>query len=246
MDRMLYDEHAEFERDQWWFVGRRAILEGVLIRYLLPAGSRQILDVGCGTGGMLPMLSRFGQVRGMEHEPLGVEYCRTAFPQFEVRQGDIPADVPSDGLLDVVTAFDVIEHIDDDQGALESFRAALQPGGRAVVTVPALSWLWSDHDIVNGHKRRYTRDMLVRAFERSGFEVIHVSSFNTILLPVVAAARLVQRIRRPPVELHSDFTMPSPWMNRMLIRVLSSERSLVAARSLAIGVSLVAVAERPR
>ena len=138
MERSLYEEHALLERDQWWFVARRAILETILTRHLADTPDRRILDVGCGTGGMLPLLSRFGTVSGMESEPVAVEHCRTTFGDFNVQQGEIPIDVPADGSFDVVTAFDVIEHVDDDLGALESFRAALRPGATAVITVPAL------------------------------------------------------------------------------------------------------------
>jgi SAM-dependent methyltransferase len=244
MESELYEEHAALERDQWWFVARRRILEVVLARHLPPLAERRILDVGCGTGGMLPMLSHFGLVSGIEGEPMAVERCRSAFGEFDVRQGEIPGDVPSDGTFDVVTAFDVIEHIDDEAAALESLRSAVRPGGTVVVTVPALSWLWSDHDVVNGHKRRYTRGSLMGAIHRAGLELDHISYFNTVLLPVVAVARLAQRVRARPVALHSDFTMPSAGLNRLLTTAMSSERSLVSRRGLPIGVSLVAVARR--
>ena len=245
MDRSLYEEHALLERDHWWFVARRAILETVLAAHLPPAEGRRILDVGCGTGGMLPMLARYGQVSGIEGEPLAVEHCHAAFAEFGVQQGEIPADVPSDGSLDVVTAFDVIEHIGDDLGAVGSLWSAVRPGGTMVVTVPALSWLWSDHDVVNGHKRRYTRAGLLSVVDHAGFEVVHASYFNTVLLPTVAAARLSQRLRPRPVVAHSDFTMPSPRLNAILTRAMSSERTVVARRGLPVGVSLVAVARRP-
>lgn len=244
MERELYEEHASLERDHWWFVARRAIVGEVLARHLPPAAERRMLDVGCGTGGMLPLLSTFGTVWGIESEPLAVEHCHAAFGDFDVELGAIPADLPSAGSLDVVTAFDVIEHIDDDLGALRSFGAALVPGGTAVITVPALPFLWSDHDVVNGHQRRYTRAGLLSTVRRAGFEPVHVSSFNTLLLPMVAAARLAQRLRRRPVEPHSDFTMPSRPVNAALTRVMASERRVVARRGLPIGVSLVAVARR--
>ena len=245
MEQELYEQHALLERDQWWFVARRSILERVLADRLPMGTDRRILDVGCGTGGMLPLLSRFGKVEGIEGERMAVEHCNAAFAEFDVQLGQIPTDVPSDGCLDVVTAFDVIEHVDDDLGALESLRAAVHLGGTVVVTVPALSWLWSDHDVVNGHKRRYTRGRLATVIERAGLELDHLSYFNTALLPAVAAARLTQRMRKAAVTPHSDFTMPSPAINHLLTRVMTSERSLVSRRGLPIGVSLVAVAHRP-
>jgi SAM-dependent methyltransferase len=246
VERSLYEEHATLEQDHWWFVARRAIVASVLARHLPPVDSRRVLDVGCGTGGMLPMLARFGDVTGLESEAMAVEHCHRAYGTFEVRQGDIPDDVPSDASFDVVTAFDVIEHIGDDLGALGALRAALRPGGTAVVTVPALSWLWSDHDVVNGHHRRYERRGLIDVLERAELSLVHVSSFNTVLLPGIALARLAQRLRPRPVSPNSDFTMPSAPVNAVLTRVMAAERSLVAHRGLPIGVSLVAVARRPR
>jgi len=246
VERSLYEEHATLEQDHWWFVARRAIVASVLARHLPPVDSRRVLDVGCGTGGMLPMLARFGDVSGLESETIAVEHCHRAHAEIEVRQGDIPVDVPSDASLDVVTAFDVIEHIEDDLGALGALREALRPGGAAVVTVPALTWLWSDHDVVNGHHRRYERRGLTEVIDRAGLSLVHVSSFNTVLLPGIALARLGQRLRPRPVTPDSDFTMPSARVNAVLTRAMGAERSVVARRGLPIGVSLVAVARRPR
>jgi SAM-dependent methyltransferase len=245
VERSLYDEHAALERDHWWFVARRAILETVLTRHVPPAGGQRILDVGCGTGGMLPMLARFGEVSVIEGEPVAVAHCHDAFGGFDVRQGEVPADVPADGSFDLVTSFDVIEHIDDDLAALVSLRDATTPGGRVIVTVPALTWLWSDHDVVNGHRRRYTRPVLVDVIGRAGLDLVHVSYFNTVLLPAVAGARWAGRLRPRPVAPRSDFTMPSPRVNGLLTRLMTSERGVVAGRGLPIGVSLVAVARRP-
>lgn len=242
MDLELYEQHARLEHDHWWFVARRAIIGAVLDRHLRPATDRRLLDVGCGTGGMLPLLARFGTVTGIEGEPIAFERCRASFAQIDVRLGQVPADVPADGSFDVVSAFDVIEHIDDDVGALAALRSAVRPDGLVVVTVPALPWLWSDHDDVNGHKRRYTRRRLLASFEQAGLEVTAISYFNTVLLPLVAAARLGQRLRRRPVTPHSDFTMPPRWLNRALTSLMAGERSAVAGRGLPLGVSLIAVA----
>jgi SAM-dependent methyltransferase len=244
MDRTLFEEHAQLEADHWWFVGRRAIIRAVLARRLPPRQGNTILDVGCGSGGMLPMLAELGSVSGLEGDEQAVAHARETFSGWRVELGRIPDDVPRAGELDVVTAFDVIEHLEDDVGALTALRAAVRPGGCVVVTVPALQWLWSEHDLASHHKRRYTRRRLIDALRAADLRVTHVSYFNTLLFPAVAGARLVQRARPGPIEAHSDFSMPSPWLNRLLARVLSSERSAVARRGLPIGVSLIAVARR--
>jgi 2-polyprenyl-3-methyl-5-hydroxy-6-metoxy-1,4-benzoquinol methylase len=244
MDRALYEEHAQLEADHWWFVGRRAIIGAVLARQLPSRQGNTILDVGCGSGGMLPLLAELGSVTGLEGDEQAVEHARETFSAWRVQLGRIPEDVPAAGALDVVTAFDVIEHLDDDVGALAALRAAVRPGGSVVVTVPALPWLWSDHDRASHHRRRYTRRRLVEALRAADLRVAHVSYFNTLLFPAVAGARLAQRARRGPVESHSDFTMPSPWLNGLLAQVLRSERGAVARWGLPIGVSLIAVARR--
>ena len=244
MDARLYEEHALLERDHWWFVGRRDILRTVLARHLPPRASRRILDVGCGTGGMLPMLAEFGTVEGLEGEPTAVEHCQSAYPSFSVRLGDVPADVPTDGTVDVATAFDVIEHLEDDVGALSAMRSAVRRGGTVVVTVPALQWLWSDHDRANGHWRRYSRSDLETAIRSAELELVHLSYFNTLLLPIVAASRLIERLRGAQAAPESDFSMPRRSVNRALTRTFRLERSVAARAGWPIGVSLVAVAVR--
>ena len=244
MERSLYEEHARLEQDHWWFVGRRAIISAVLDRHLPAATERRILDVGCGTGGMLPTLARYGTVAGLEAEPLAVEHCHATFPSFPVELGGIPDQVPTNGALGVVTAFDVVEHIEDDHSAVASLRSAVHRDGTIVVTVPALQALWSDHDVVNGHKRRYDRRGLSALLRGADLELAHLSYFNTALLPAVAAARLAQRFRRSPGGPESDFSMPATQVNRILTRVFSSERQLVTGCGLPLGVSLIAVAHR--
>jgi hypothetical protein len=113
-----------------------------------------------------------------------------------------------------------------------------------VLTVPALPRLWSDHDTVNGHHRRYTAGTLEAVLRAAELDLVHRSYFNTVLLPAVAAARLGQRLRPRPVEPSSDFSMPSTAINRALTAAMTAERSVVSRWGLPIGVSLVAVARR--
>lgn len=244
MDAAVYRAHAELERDHWWFVGRRAVVAEVIARHVGPERARLILDVGCGTGGMLPLLARYGTVTGLEPEPYAVEHARRQPGDVEVIQGRVPDDVPSDARYDLVTAFDVIEHLEDDIGALRAMAAASRPGGTVLVTVPAEPLLWSEHDVANGHFRRYRRRDLVGAMEQAGLTLSLVSGFNAVFLPPIAAIRLVRRLHTGARPGRSDFDLgvpPRP-VNRVLARVLGGERKLVAGRGLPIGVSLIAVA----
>src|SRR5262252_7893084 len=149
MDPSLYREFAErHEARHWWFVGRRRIVASVLAGLLEPGRDLRILDVGCGTGGMLPLLGSFGQVTGIDPAEAAIRYSRQhAAPGVELYQVDFPAEIPPGRDYDLLTLFDVLEHLDDDAAALRAARSLLKPGGWLLVTVPALRSLWSPHDV---------------------------------------------------------------------------------------------------
>lgn len=241
MESAEFEKHERLERDHWWFEGRRRCIAAVLTRELPPLPDREILDVGCGTGGMFPMLYRFGRVSGAEYSADARERARRLFPDVEVSPCELPDTLPP-GPFDVVTAFDVIEHVDDPVASLRSMVARLRPDGRVVITVPALQLLWSQHDVTLQHRRRYSRDMLHEQFTAAGLRVTYDSFFNTSLFPVVAAARLVERIRGPGPG--SDLAPVTPIINTTLRELFGAEAHVLARGRLPIGVSLIAVGVR--
>jgi SAM-dependent methyltransferase len=186
------------------------------------------------------MLSAFGSVSGLDMSPLAVAYCRQRLgDKVDVRVGVVPDDLVT---ADVVTMFDVIEHLEDDLGALRRIHAVLPPGGVLVCTVPAFSFLWSEHDVVNHHFRRYTHRTLRGRLESAGFTVERISYFNAVLFPMIAAVRLLRPKGRRPGR--SDMRMPAQWVNRILKKVFAAERFLLRFISLPFGVSLVAVCRK--
>jgi SAM-dependent methyltransferase len=188
---------------------------------------------------MVDMLREFGPVTGLDASPIAVGHCRDRFgDSVDVRLGRIPEDLPSGAGL--VTAFDVVEHLEDDEAALAAIRASLAPGAHFICTVPAFGFLWSDHDVAHHHYRRYTRATLRRRLEDAGFAVERLTYFNTLLFPGVAAVRLVQRVR-PGRRGGSDAGLPSPTVNRILFRLFSTERRILRLTSLPVGISLLAV-----
>jgi SAM-dependent methyltransferase len=247
MDAALHHQFAEIERDHWWFQARRDIVASVLRRRLGPGAPRRIFDAGCGTGEMLEMLTEFGRVSAVDLSEDAVRSCRGRFgDEVEVGQGGIPADLPGPGQVDMVTAFDVLEHIDDDAGALAAIQAVLPPGGVLALTVPAFAFLWGPHDVLSQHRRRYTRPRLRRLLEDAGFAVDRISYFNTLLFPAVAAVRGFRRLRPGrKEEARSDFTMPPPLVNTVLRRVFAAEAGFLRVASLPVGVSILAVARKP-
>lgn len=243
MDNLVYDELASVEGTHWWFQGRRRILRDVLRRRLRPAGREvPIVDIGCGTGEMVDMLTEFGPVTGLDASAIAVRYCRQRFgDRVDVRLGRVPEDLPAS--VQCLTAFDVVEHLEDDDGALSAIHDRLAPDGLFVCTVPAFPFLWSRHDEVHHHYRRYTRRSLRRKLETAGFRIERVSYFNTFLFPVAAAVRTLHRLRPAP-DKGSDVTTPSRFANRALLHLFASERWLLRATALPFGVSLLAVCTR--
>lgn len=190
---------AEKER-HGWYAGRRAILAAELDR-LGPVGDA--LDVGCGAGMMLAELApRAARLQGVDADPRAVEAAAArGVAQVQVATAE---SLPfPDASFDLVTAFDVLEHTDDDVAALTEIRRVARQDARLLVAVPALPRLWSGHDVAAGHRRRYTRRALTAAAAGAGWAPVRSTSCNTLLLPAIAAVRVATRRRPPQTDLHT-------------------------------------------
>jgi SAM-dependent methyltransferase len=244
MDPSIYRRMAAVEDTHWWFASRRVICEQMLDRLALPP-SAQILEPGCGTGGNFPMLARRGQLFAMDSDGSALRFAASR-GLAQLDQGSLPADIPfGDKMFDLIVMTDVLEHLDDEVGSLRALHARLQKGGRLLVTVPALPWLWSEQDVTLHHRRRYRAPQLRQVVSAAGFRVEYLSYFNFILFPAIATARTLQLLRRPAANGTNgrhDLSMPSRSVNTFLRRVFSSERHLLAITRIPIGVSLILLA----
>ncbi len=245
----IYRQMSEDETRHWWFCARREIISSLIERHL-GNGEHRILDAGCGTGGNLPMLGRFGQVTGVEMDQYAAQMAREK-KVANIVEGYLPNHFPiaADERFDLIVSLDVLEHIDDDVASLRRLRENLAAGGRMVVTVPAFPWLWSAHDKVHHHKRRYTRDELRSKIESVGLKVGYISYYNSLLFPAAAMVRGLQRLRgrsQNKDEPQVDVSMPAGWLNRILYGLFIVEKYLIGRITFPFGLSLVAVIEIDR
>jgi SAM-dependent methyltransferase len=248
MELSAYLMFAALEDHHFWFVSRRRIFFDLLDRALKGRRNLDVLEVGCGTGGMLGAMQRYGRVHGVDVAHDFVRYCKQrGYDRVLTGSGyELPLDSER---FDLVGLFDTMEHIEDDQRALEEVHRVLRPGGIAFVSVPAYQFLWSQNDRIAHHCRRYTARRLRRVMEGAGLRVKRLSYFNTFLFPMIVPAVLTQRFlewlgRLPKDYNNASVPMPGP-LNKLFTWVMSSERYLLRRVSFPFGHSLLAIAERP-
>jgi SAM-dependent methyltransferase len=231
----------------WWFVARRRIFLTILDKYLRssPGSRERVLDIGCGTGTMLTYLARYGDPEGIDVDDAAIEYCH-ARGLTRVAQAGADRLPFADGSFGLVTALDVIEHIDDDRAALREARRVLRPGGKLLLAVPAYRFLWGRQDDINLHKRRYVAREVRERLIAAGFTVVRLTYINAVLFPAIAAVRLARHILPKPRALQSDFSFPAPRpVNFLLGHVFGAERFVVRQFDIPFGVSIMALAEKP-
>jgi SAM-dependent methyltransferase len=235
---------VRLEPHSFWFRARNRLLLQVLGAHF--AGARSLLEIGCGTGFVLSaMTEEYPRLRvaGGELLAAGLEPARERLPEAELFQLDARR-LPWRDEWDVLGAFDVLEHIDEDEAVLAEMRAASAQGGGVIITVPQHPWLWSGADDLAHHKRRYTRKELVSKVSAAGFTVTRVTSFVATLLPVMAASRFVRRGSDGDHDLEAELCPPAP-VSALFESSLRAELALIRRGvSLPAGGSLLLVARR--
>jgi SAM-dependent methyltransferase len=228
------------EDRHWWYQGRRGVLERAIARLGLP-GQARILDAGCGSGRNMVEFARHGIVTGIELSHTSVELARERGVG-EVHEGSVMDTPFDDASFELTVTLDVIEHLEDDVGALRELRRVTTPGGALLVTVPAYQWLWSGHDVVNHHHRRYNRRTLLAAAENAGWRLERFTNFSSLTLPAAILLRVLERFMPSTTKSSLDLWVPPAPLNWALRQPLNIEAAVIGrGGSIPAGLSLLAV-----
>lgn len=238
-----YRRMYELEENHWWYVGRRRIF-AELLESFASSNDKLILDAGCGTGGTVKMLSRWGKVIGCDKSYEALSYCR--------QRGDVEIVAASilnlpfeNRFFDMVASFDVLSCLEhrEQAKAIAQFRRVLKPEGLLAINVPAYQWLRSRHDDVVGNRNRLNRGRLSDLLQRGGFSIQKISHWNMFLFPAAATVRLVKKFYSRHADA-SDLRPVSPIINRLMTAILAVEAIMLKSIDLPFGLSILVIARK--
>jgi len=244
MQQHTYAIMDRVEDKHWWFVGRRAILESFMRGIVAKIGARpsaiRILDVGCGTGANLEMLSQFGEAEGVDVSDDALEFCRGK--GLNVQKGLAEKLPYEDGAFDVTTALDVVEHLDDDIAGLEEMFRVTKSGGYSLIFVPAFMWLWGVQDDISHHRIRYTKSQIIERLEKAGYSIERATYANWTFFAPILAGRTLMKLTGIKPESENNVNVSA--LNGVFGRIFSSERFWLKNFNFPFGVSIVVVAKK--
>jgi SAM-dependent methyltransferase len=256
MQQHTYAIMDEVEGSHWWFVGRRAILESFLrdiikrfesrLQAELPAkaGTQsdrlRILDVGCGTGANIEMLSKYGDAEGVDVSDDALEFCTRK--GLKVQKGLAETLPYADETFDLTTALDVIEHLDDDISGLKEMFRVTKKGGYSLIFVPAFMWLWGVQDDISNHRIRYTKKQIVERLQTAGYEIERATYANWTFFTPILAGRTIMKITGIKPESENNITISA--LNGVFGKLFGAERFWLRNFNFPLGVSIVVVARK--
>lgn len=248
MQQHTYAIMDRVEDSHWWFVGRRAILESFLrqIADKLKSAKAEaqdalrIVDVGCGTGANLEMLSQFGQAEGVDVSDDALEFCRRK--GLTVQKGLAETLPYADETFDISTALDVIEHLDDDIAGLKEMHRVTKTGGYTLIFVPAFMWLWGVQDDISNHRIRYTKKQIVERVEKAGFKIERATYANFTFFAPILGGRTLMKLTGIKPESENNVNISA--LNGVFGKLFSAESFWLNKLNFPFGVSIVLVARR--
>ena len=244
MQQHTYGIMNDVEGSHWWFVGRRAILEEFLRQIVndpkFEIQDPKFLDVGCGTGANLEMLANFGAAEGVDVSDDALEFCKAK--GLKVHKGLAESLPFAESSFDVVTALDVVEHLDDDVAGLKEMHRVLKKGGKTLIFVPAFMWLWGVQDDISNHRIRYTKKQIVERLKLAGFEIERATFANWTFFAPILAGRTLMKVTGIKPESENNVNISA--LNGIFGKIFSAERLWLKNFDFPFGVSIVVAAKK--
>lgn len=241
MQEIVYHSNFEIEEKYFWFLARNKIITKIINQVTDLNNNDQVIDIGCGTGGFAKILSQQFAVTCLDMSPIALDYCS--------KRGltDLHNCILKDfdkGNRSLKAAFmlDVIEHIDDDIEVVSQVYDLLETNGWFIATVPAYQWLWSNHDEVHQHKRRYTMKKFNSLISNAGFEINYSTYFNSFLFLPAVTKRAVDGLKGSKNKLPVDEV--SPLLNSVFNKIFSFESTFLPFIKFPFGLSILIVAKK--
>lgn len=244
MDKSLYTDYERQEETHWWFTGRQKVIGQLLKHKTIPHHIDRALDIGCGTGFCTSLVSEIADsVWCVEMAEEMIEILKQKNKNYHITQGWWP-DVEINQTFQLVTLFDSLEHIADEARVLKKIESVLEPGGVVMITVPAYMFLWSEHDTLSHHKRRYSKKYMRKMVtESTGLTILRLSYFNTFFFIPIALFRLIKKALGLKTGGSDVFVVPK-MLNSVMSWIFEQEGTLVRRVNLPFGTSLVCVAQK--
>jgi len=239
-----YAEMYKLESFYWWFVARRQLLESLVESIARDFKRPTILDVGCGTGINYSVLSKYGDTFSTDASAEALAFSKSRGTDGLARS-HLESLPFANSTFDIVTALDVLEHVDDDLKALDEILRVTAKRGVLVITVPAYGFLWSEHDEALHHRRRYAASELRNKLTNAGFEVERISYYITLLFFPILFMRFIQSVTKKSIQAKTSHIVLPGWLNSLLVGILGFERWLLRWINLPFGVSIVCLARKP-
>jgi SAM-dependent methyltransferase len=245
MDPSIYHTMASIEELHWWFRAKRKVLIHYIEKQILSQSTSDkrsyvSLDSGCGCGLMLKALNKYGKVTGIDFNEDAVNFSKKKF-DCEVLQGDLTdTSFLKNRTFDLILCSDVLEHIEEDSKVINNLLKHLKPEGSLLLTVPAFMFLWSHHDVVHHHRKRYTKKNFEKLLKESDCQIPFISYYDFFLFPPILLIRLIQKII-PVQKLETDLRLPPFWLNKIVEKIFSVERFFISKKiQFPFGVSIIA------
>ena len=244
MKKAEYARMAEREQTYWWHIGRFRIMESYLGLATRGVDKKKtkILNIGCGTGGTIKVLEQFGTVENVDVSVDAIKLMKKA--GYSVTKVDGIKLPYKNNSFDIVGAFDVLEHIDNDVDALKEWQRVLKPGGKVVLTVPAYSWLWSEHDTSLHHHRRHTRKGVKQRSVEAQLVPKKISYAIVFSLPLVVGFRWLNKLLGRKTDGETSYVNVPEWVNSIFSNLLFIEAWFHKYIMFPFGTSVVAILEK--